>query len=1572
MSHELALFHFVEQLDENERFRVIRGIDARDGRVVVLKQLRRPLDVGRLEYELSMLRSLALPGVARALGIVAAPSAPSLMLEDSGGRTLEQHIATGSMSLETKLEVAVSLAAIVDAIHRAGVVNRNLRPSTVLWNARDDRLQVIDFSLATRATRDVASLASTKAFVGTAHYVAPEQTGRLDLVVDRRTDLYALGATLYHLFTGRPPFEADDIAALLHAHMARLPERADKLVPDLPPSLASILAKLLLKDPDDRYQTASGLAADLGRVRAGEQSFELGVDDAPTVLRVRETLVGREVELARLEAATRELAAGRRVIAYVHGEAGAGKSALLLEFARYVVKKGGAYARGKFDLAVVTSPYHAIAQIMEALSGILLALPGTALDALRDRLEASMGALAPALADVFPAAKPLFRKIAELETVSPVGSRYRLIAAFLAFLDAVARSHVMTVLVLDDLQWADDASLTLLESLVQGPALIGLGLILAARGQEVAPNSRVQRLLASLEATGAQVERISVPPLPRNAVATILADSLRSSAERVEQLSHLVWQKTHGNPFFVRALLESAIDRGFVRYEAGFVWDDAAITASSVTENVATFLSERLHDLPDATREALTITARIGDPIEIEMVASVLGVDESRLIEMLGPAFERGMVLRAGTAIRFAHDRLVEASLSLAPPGRAQSIHAKLSSVLLGRGDEGRLFEAVDHLWLAGEPEDEAERARRSTLALAAALRAHRARAFGAAERYFERYASTMDPRSFVEHFDATFEAHLEWAEAAFLAGSYERAETLCEKLDRRARSPIEHLRVRRILISYYDKSYRFVEAIRLSFATLADIGVVLPDYEAISPADIQSEVARFLERFGRVSAGDLPACASSTTREATGMLVDVATPLWSARVDALPYVVARAAVLSLEEGISPASGVSLVVLGSMLCITLADASVGTAVAKLGLDVQERVGSADYEAFTRYAYSAMVHFHSESALLGRDGLLASYHRSLAVGSRRWAAASMESYALRGALIGLPLSAVAHEVAEGRAALLRLEQEGTITYFEALRHFVERILEREETPWDLGPRRTDATSAIAHFRETNHGGLIALHTTLCMLELLTGGDDQAAYAVATADQESLLQPRGQLQSELGIALFALVSARCARAGDEAADAEIARAAARFERSAPFEATSFGGYHALVEAARLDRAGSSDAAWTACDRAIAIFERDSVLHLLALANELAVRIHRRAGHGRVARFYQEAAHRAYERWGAPKAMRRLEAELGLVVRSPPASPSSMLSGEISQVDVVSLLKATRAIAGEIELDRLITTLLPIVAENAGANRAYLFLDRGGTLELEGRCDAELCVARALPGERTQLSNAPFAVATLVARTRGALLHEDTSVVAKFASDPYLTRRGRIALLAAPIERLGKVTGVIVLENDLVAGAFTAHHVKVVSALNAQIAVALENAALYHVLSVRAASLERSEQRFRMLTEHAIVGIFVVQDGRIAYANPSFARTFGYELEEVPGMDPLALFRPDGRASTTEEVQKGAVGGSAGGMQQRGRRKNGETLYLEVMSFDGEFDGRPASIGTFNRCHGAPTGRRTPARE
>lgn len=1559
MSHELALFRFVEELDENDRFRVVRTIDTRDGRSVVLKQPRVAADSSQLEGELAMIRSLQLPGIVRALGIVDTPGARSLMLEDGGGRTLLRHIASHGISLETKLQLAVRLASIVHDLHAAGVVNRNLRPSTILWSAREDRLELMDFSLATRATRDVASLALPQAFAGTAHYVAPEQTGRLDLVVDRRTDLYALGATLYHLFTGRPPFEGDDVAALIHAQIARVPEAADKLAPDVPPIVASILAKLLRKDPDERYQTASGLAEDLLRARTGPERFELGADDAPTVLRVREALVGREAELARLEVLRHELAEGGRVVAYVHGEAGSGKSALLLEFARSVVSQGGLYARGKFDISIVTSPYHAIAQILEALTGTLLALPGAALEELRDRLETSMDMLAPALVDVFPTITPLFRQVAGLEAVSPVGSRNRLVASFLAFLGTIARAHTMTVLVVDDLQWADDASLTLFEAVVQDPSLGGLGLVFAARGNEIVPGSRVARLLASLEATGARSERISVPPLPREAVATILAESLRSTTQATQQLSQVVWQKTHGNPFFIRALLESAVERGFVRYEAGFVWDDAAIAASSVAENVATLLSERLHDLPEATREALTIAARIGDPIEAELVMHVLGVDEATLLETLGPAFERGVVLRAGSAIRFAHDRLVEAAHALASPERGQAIHAKLSAVLLEQGDDKRCFEAVDHLWLAGEPADEAERARRSALALAAAHQAHRARAFAAAERYFERYASTMGAGSFGEHFDATFDAHLAWAESAFLAGSYAHAETLLQQLDRRARSPIEHLRVRRIMISYYEKTYRFVEGIRLSFATLADVGVALPDFEAISPGDTQAEVGRFLELFGQVSVGDLPLCSSSTTREAISMLLNVCVPLWSARTEALPYVVARAGVLSLEAGLAPASGASLVLLGSMLCIALGDATVGAGVAKLGLQVHERVGTADYEGEIRFLYSAMVHFHTESALLGRAELLAGYHRSLAVGSRQWASYCMDQYPLRGALIGLPLLQVAEEAADARSALLRLGQEDSLTLFEALRHFVERILEREDTPWDLGTRRADAQAALAHFKETNHGGLIAIHATLRMLELLTGGDDEAAYAVATAERECLLQPRGQLQTEFGIVLFALVAARCAPADDAAADAEIARAAERFGRSARFEATSFAGYFALVEAARLDRAGDFDAAWAACDRAIDVFERDGVLHLLALANELAARVHRRAGHGpRVMRSYQEAARHAYERWGAPRAVRRLEAELGLV----PGPSGARPRGEISQVDVVSLLKATRAIASEIELDPLITTLLRIVAENAGANRAHLFLDRDGVLELAARCDADLCVTRVLPGEQVPVADAPFAIASLVARTREVLVHDDVSLEPRLASLPYLKRRGRVALLAAPIARPGNVAGVVVLENDLVLGAFTAHHRETVSALNAQIAVALENAALYDVLRARAASLEQSEQRlresedrFRRLIENSLTGVYIAQDGLFVYTSPALEKILGAAPGTLIGSSMFAQVHPDDVLMARERVRQRLDNVTASmHYELRAVQQDGTPIWLEILGSTMDHEGRPAVFG------------------
>ena len=1455
-------YRFVELLSQNDRIRVVRSQVSRDGGTVILKQLRRsprPDNVAWLEQELTLIQSLDLPGVVRARGLLDVHGEPTLVLDDPGGSSLEHTLSSAPIAFEKKLDIALRLTSIVGTIHRSGVVHRGLQPSGILWNSADDRLTLIDFNLATRATRDLASSAGAGALVGTPHYISPEQTGRLGMVVDRRSDLYSLGATLYRLFSGRPPFEGQDIAALLHAHVARVPERADAVMPGLPPILASILEKSLRKDPDDRYQTATGLETDLRRVLAGERDFVPGASDAPNVLRVREALVGRELEVERLKVFTGALTAGPRAIAYVSGEAGVGKSALLLVLGRSVVAQGGLLARGKFDLAISGTPYHGIAQILAELSGTVLALPDAALEALRDRLDASMRALAPALVEVFPVVRPVFREVPELVAVPPVQSRHRLVASFVAFIGAIAPSHVMTVLVVDDLQWADVASLTLLEALTRDASLRGVGLVVAARDNEVLPGSPVARFIAALDATGAAVEPIRVSPLPREAIAAILADSLHATPDRVERLSHVIWRKTQGNPFFLRTLLESAIDRGFVRYESGFVWDDAAIEESPVAEDIATLLARKLGDLPGATRDALAIAARIGDPIEGATVARMLGVSDAELLDILAPAVEGGLLFRADGAIRFVHDRLVEASLALVPDERAREIHARLSALMLERNGQDRFFEAVDHLWLSGDSADHVDRARRSTLALAAATRAHAARAFEAAEAYFERYAATMDPFAFERAFEATFEAHLEWAEAAYLAGRYERAEQLLAELEGRARNAAERLRVRRTLINFYEKTYRFVDAIRLSFATLADVGVALPSYDVVSAGDVDAEIGRFLERLDRVDRSALLPCKSGITSDAIAMLVAVAVPLWSARPEALPLVLARAGVLSLDEGFAPPSGAGLVLLGSMLCLTPGTSDAGVATAKLGLLAQERFGNPDYECLTLFAYNAMVQLHFESAELGRAGLLEGFHRGIAVGNRQWASYCADQYPLRAALIGLPLPTVREDVFQIQPALLRLEQEDSITHAEPQTHFVERILEQPETPWNLGARRTDGATALAYLRESKHRGPILLDTMFRMLECLVGGDETQAYAIARSEEALIFQPTGQLQTEFALVLFALSAARGAPPGDAEADAAIARVVARFAQMSRFEATSFGGYHALVEAGQLERAGSLDAAAHACDRAIDVFERDRTLHLLGIANELAARVHRAAGRGRISRFYLRAARLAYERWGAPGPVRRLDAALGVSAAHaalPPGNDVPDTRGipgtEPAPVDVVSLLKAARVIASEIEVDRLITTLLKIVAENAGANRAHLFLEREGSLALEARCDADLTVVRVRPGERQSAADAPLVIATLVARTREPVVLDGASLVPQVAIGPYLAGRGRVAVLAAPIERHGRVVGVVVLENDLVPGAFTRRHAEVVSALNAQIAVALENAALYDELRARAASLASSNER------------------------------------------------------------------------------------------------------------------------
>jgi predicted ATPase/signal transduction histidine kinase/ActR/RegA family two-component response regulator len=1446
-----------EQLHEGSRMRVSRAVRERDRQPVILKEVRSPYptdaDVESLRHELAMLRSIDCAGVVKAHELLEHRGGVALVLEDIGAESMVGRSA--DLSLPAKVDLAMRFAESLGCVHRSGLIHHDIKPENLVWNRATDRVQIIDFNLATAASQEAIDVTLPVTLGGTPHYLAPEQTGRLGRLVDYRCDFYAFGVTLYELLTGRRPFESSDFLELVHAHIARVPTPPDRLEPGLPASLSAVVLKLLAKNPDERYQSVGALVADLAECLRTESPFELGRGDLGNRFRVPDKLYGRRDEILRLHAAVDATVRGQNQTIVIAGDAGIGKSALVTEIQAAVASRRGAFSRCKFEPLRSTSPNQAIRQICHGLVRLLLTESEADLVRYRTDAAVSLHGLGRALTDVVGELETVLGPQPDIAPLPPLESQNRFVSAFQALVRLFASGERLLTLFADDVQWADNASLTLLESLVRDTTIRRFCLVVAYRTSEIRSGSRVEQFLERLRQRGHGLSDIALSPLDVTAVTSLVSETFHVDSAEGGPLAAIVHARTGGNPFFVREFLTSLVDGRRIRFEGRWGWDLAAIEATGITDNVASLVADRLIQFPSSTRELLTWAACVGQETELELLARLSGKSVDAVYRDLQPAMASGAVHVAGKAIRFGHDKVIEAADSLIEPEARTQLHRAVGEALLASGEE-KFFDAVDHLNLASSELAADGRARLAELDRQAAYRARAAYVFDAASDYFARSAELRAAQEQPPPFDFAFQ--VDWAETAYMAGRYDLAERKLLELLGLTTVPEERLRVFKTLSSYYEKTYRFADAVAVSIEALAAMNVVIPPPESIGPEAIDAQRQRLTRNLATCPIEQLPSlppAKDASTCDAVALLLGVAVPLWAMHPQALLYVLFEATNLSMERGAAPATGATVTMFGATLCFGLGQHEMGRALAVAGLGIQARHGDPYFECLTQFMHQVMVQFYDAPAIEARAPLLEAQHRGIETGNRQWASYCVNHYTIRGFLVGLPLATVESEIERSRQVLKRLDQEDAIGFFEPLRHIVAALRGKPDPPWELVGKTMDEAGAVAYLAQQGQEPSLSHLRIGQLFALCVAGDFEAARAFALANEGAIFYPTGQLQTELGVALFAVALVRGPRELGIAEASRLDAITARFARLAALCPANIEGYARLIEAERKRANGDDHGATRAYEQAIDAFEAANFMHLVAFASELAGRHWLALGHGRAARAYLADCRELYARWGADPKVQRLDAELAPRLLAPGRSRRNVVSTSSSSsqasIDVRSLLKATQAINGEIVLERLVATLLRIVLENAGAQRACLLLEEGGELRLAAQTEVDSTEAIVMQSVALTDAQLPSTVIYYVARMREAVSLVGGDPATPFASDPYFAAARPASVLAAPILHKGRLSGVLYLENSLVEGAFTSRHLEVLDLLTGQIASSLENARLYADLESQAYALAQSNR-------------------------------------------------------------------------------------------------------------------------
>ena len=1488
-------FHIQSLIYESSTTLVYRARRQADDCPVVLKRLKReasaPAQIARYKREHETLSELAIHGVVDVIALEMVNGTPMLVLEDFGATSLAELHREHRFRLDQVLVLAPQIASILGDIHDRGIVHCDINPANILLNQKTGVLKLADFGAAIRLTENPPDRGNH--LDGTLAYLSPEQSGRTDHLVDHRTDFYALGVTLYELLAGRLPFVTDDPLELMHSHLAREPTPVAEVAPGVPSAVSDIIAKLMAKRPDDRYQSARGCEYDLKECqsqlhfRVDIEPFPLGMNDRSSRFVVQQKLYGRDDEQRQLRQALERCASGGKEMLVIAGPPGVGKSALARGLQESPSHQHIYFTEGKFEQYRHDVPYSAVSRAFGTLIDQLLSESGERLQSWRDELHDALGNNAQVIVDVIPELAYLLGPQRPVTPLGPAESENRFHLIFQRFLETLCTAEHPLVVFMDDLQWADAASLVLAERTLTDPALKHMLIISAYRDNEVDAGHPLWSLLATLAAEQVPTQVIELSPLSSDDITKLLTESLGRSARECRTLAELVIAKTGGNPFFVNQFLHTLHQEQLIVFRTGnrrWHWDTETIRSQDITDNVVELMITRMRRLPAATRHALEIAACLGNHFDSDTLSIIRPGHPGQLPEVLAPALEHELIelvpehesagaergrVRPATRYRFLHDRVQQAAYALLPESDKRELHLRIATLLHARlspqEHARRIFELAEHFTVGAELiERTALRLAAAQVDLEAGRRALQTMAPDSARRFLRAGLDILPPKSFREHYELTRDLAMATIEAEYLLGDFDAARRLSEIVLEHARELPDRAAVYEFRILFHIAQNRMLEAIETAAEVMPLLGVTLPR----TPEAVREIEARLrIDGASVLALAEQPDIADERELAALRILTSILSAAYLSDPELFRITVLVATDRCMRYGNSPVAAAVYCWYGALLCGHYQELERGYRFGELGMRLIERTPSPAYETKLQAIFHIFVLPWRRPIRGAFRPLRQTVELGLENGDQEYGFYSALNYCCLKYFSGEALPELYTELCTYTERIGRYR----LAFHLRCAQIWEQTVRRHVNPDDGAPHLPGAIPPDPVSDEE----LEALRQESTLFLAYCAHLGRAMHRYIFGDHQGAFEDASQATSYRGIGAgtpfsvednfvhsLSLLSSLSPESAPEVVAQRLAQVAENQHRLDHWAESAPGNFrhkYTLIEAERARVQGDILAAMQHYDEAIAEARTYTFLREEAIACERAADFYRQLGRRPIAGMYLQDAYHAYRRWGSRAKAEQLESQHTWLLQRRGAkvaefeTSASSTSGNVRLFDLESVVKASQAVSGKLVLDELLAELMYIIVENAGAQRGYMLLSNDGELYVEAERDVDTATCRALPshpvdGYRDLL---PLGVLTFTVRTgKSAVLH-DASRQGPFTRDPYIQRRRPRSVLCAPIQLKGELIGLVYLENNLVENAFTAARVQIVQMLAAQAAISIENARLLRSLEHSKELAERANR-------------------------------------------------------------------------------------------------------------------------